>query len=194
MKFIFSICAAFGLSVSALATGSLQNNSTLTGITSITNGGSQSVTNTFQTPFSYPPSLSTFLIGGYTNALPFTNTVTTTNFIIVTASSTGAGTNATIAWTANPAATQIQWGSQVVNASLPSTNVTFPTAFIYAPNVMVSAGILGAATNAYPAVTAVTTTGFTLGAGAQTVYWQATGYTATRAITGPNGDYGTVTH
>ena len=176
MKKIISLVALMALAVNCFGTGAISVNTPQTGSLSFTTNGSAftSSTNLFSPGFTYPPAMSFFLVSGPTNALPMTSTVTATNFIL----SINTSTNATVFWSAIPASALIQAGSQPFSTS--TTNVTFPTAYAYAPTVILTGNVLGSATNAYPVVTAVTTTNFTLSAGiAQTIYWQSFGEAAT---------------
>ena len=178
-------CAVIGLAASAFATGTIVVNTPQSGVIGFSTNGS-AYTNTFQPSFTYPPAMSVFLANGPTSALPFTNTVTATNFILWISTPT----NCTVAWTAVPVFTQIQWGSQAVKQATP-TNITFSVPFVYPPSLSGDSSLTNAATG----ISGVTTTNFTITVSADaTVYWQAMGYTATSAQTGPSGLDGVVTH
>ena len=196
MKKLFSIGLGLMFGASAFATGPLPLNSQLTGTVTFTNTGSTSVTNLFEPGFSYPPAFSAYLTTSPTNALPFTNTVTATNFIITIATSTNAG----VFWVASPVATRVQYGTIAGNTFLgasPTTYTnTFATPFVYTPSVVVSGSLLPAATNNMAVVSSVSTTSFVLSTGNtnQTFYWQAVGPCATRAATGPASTEGVLTY
>lgn len=153
MKHILSIGAGLLISATAFATGPLNINTPQSGVVNFTTNGSAYTyyTNVFPVPFTYPPVMSTFLTSGPTNALPLTNTVTATNFIL----SINTPTNATVTWTANPASAIIQSGSQAVLAGTP-TNITFPNIYAYTPNVVVSSSL----TNGQVGVGNITATNF----------------------------------
>ena len=187
MKTTFSIIAAFGMALSCFATGLTGPNTAQTGTSYFTNSASL-ITNTitFEPGYTYTPAVSVFLTSANTNALPLVTSVTVSNFNL----SINAATNATIVWSAQPVCSQIQWGTQAVLAATP-TNISFAVPFVYTPVVTLGSSL----TNATTGVSAITTTGFTATVFANaTVQWTAVGYTANRAMTGPNGDQGTVTH
>lgn len=173
MKKIISILACVAVTGSVFATGLLPSNSAQSGFVNFTNGGSQSATVTFTPAFTYPPAMTVFLMTTPTNALPLTNVVTSTNFTL----SVAASTNATIAWTAQPAACLMQWGN-ATNVAATATNISFPTPYLYPPNVVLTPSSTNA--TAVSAVTAVTTTNFTLlSNAAQTNQWTAVGEAVT---------------
>ena len=155
MKLFISIAAGVLLAVQCFATGSVPVNTPQSGFANFTTNGSAftSVTNTFEPPFTYPPSMSFYLNSGPTNALPLASTVTATNFILTI----NTATNCAIQWIANPAAALIQNGSVICTAGV-ATNVAFPNAYVYAPTVVIGASN----TNGYTAVYGVTITNFTL--------------------------------
>lgn len=174
MKKILSLCAMLGLAVNCFGTGSFPLNTPQTGFVNFTTNGSAFIvsTNLFEPPFTYPPAMTFWLSSGATNALPFTNSIlTATNFAI----SINTPTNATIQWTAYPAACMVQFGSQTNMAGI-STNVTFVTPYAFPPVVVLTPVTTNV--TAVAAVTAVTTTNFTILCNLQTTnYWQAVGET-----------------
>ena len=190
MKTLLIIAAALVLTcTSVFATGATQLNSTQTGVINFTNGGPWAYTNTFPVPFSYPPIFSAYLTSANTNALPFTNTITATNYIVTENSTAAGGTNATIVWIANPAAYIIQSGSVVALSTLATTNIYFPLVYTYPPTVVCT----GSITN--PIVSSVTISNFTCVNGiSNTVQWVSFGADAARSQTGPAGTDGVVTH
>ncbi len=177
-----AVAAALAFScVESRASGSYPiNQPQLTGIINFTTNGSAYSTNTFNPPFIYPPVMQLYLLSGVTNALPFTNTVTPTNFI----ASINTPTNASVAWIANAADFVIESGT-IVASSVLTTNVTFPYAYGFPPTVVLSGSVL--VTN--PVVTSVTATNFYLSVSASnTVQWISFG---SQLNPGPGG---TVTH
>lgn len=176
MKTLLLLGATLMLAVSAFATGPINIDTPQSGLINFTNGGSQSFTNQFVVNFSHPPVMTFYLTGGNTNALPYTNTViTTSNFILQSASNSGASTNATFFWTANTGFLKWQMGTNNTLAAS-ATNVAFITPYTAIPFV----DIQSAATNSPIAVTAITLTNFTVNAGsAEGFNWQAWGVSAT---------------
>jgi len=189
MKTLLTIAAVFGLTLGALATGPIQPNGSLSGTITFTNGGPWAYTNNFTTSFTYPPIFSAYLVSANTNALPFTNTVTATNFIVTENSTAAAGTNATIFWTAVPAAYVIQSAATVVNSPL-TTNISFPQVYTYIPNV-----VLTGSTSPSNWVASVTISNFVaVCSQSNTLQWISFGADAGRITSGPNGTDGVVTH
>ncbi len=190
MKNLFIIAAALVfLCATAFATGPTPANSTQTGVINFTNGGAWAYTNTFPVPFTYPPIFNAYLTSANTNALPFTNTVTATNYIVTENSTVATGTNATIVWIANPAVYNIQAGATIVNSPL-TTNVSFPYPFYSVP-VVVATGSVSSSN----LVQSVTSSNIVLVCNvSNTVQWIAFGPYATRIESGPNGTDGVVTH
>lgn len=188
MKFLFTIAATVALAFNCLATGPLPLNSLQSGVVSFSTNSPayMSVTNTFEPGFTYLPAMSFYLVAGPTNALPFTNTVTTTNFVLTIATST----NCSVAWVANPPYFVMESGSVVASAVL-NTNITFPVAYAAPPTVILTGSVL--VTN--PVVTSVTTTTANISVCASnTVYWLSFGPQASPAQNGPNGTAGYITH
>ena len=178
MKKIISILAGLGLGASVFATGSVGVNPAQNGILNLTNGLA-SITNTFAYPFQVAPVM--FFYATATNQTPITNNfVTTTNFSI--SYPVNASTNGIVAWTAYVGGTRMQAGSIAFNSGTVTTNISFANAYYTAPNVVVTGGVLGNNTNAFPVVTAITATNFTLSAGeTQTVQWMSVGTVANPA-------------
>jgi hypothetical protein len=175
MKKTLSIFALFALAAECFATGPLPINSYQSGFINFTNGGSATNVYTFPVGFTYPPAVSLFLVSANTNALPFTNTVTTTNFTTIINTTVNGATNATIAWTATPCSVFEQW-STTVNTAGVATNVAFPVPYVYPPMVNAQPN----STNGFVAITAITTTNFTLLSNiAMTNYWNAIGEVVT---------------
>jgi len=198
MKKLLSLIALLCFVTSAFATGQMPINSPLTGTVNFTNGGPQAITNVFEPPFTYAPAFNSYLNSANTNALPLTNTVTATNFIIQIASNAGAGTNATVYWTANPISTVLQYGSfgpGDLTGSTTWTN-TFSPPYASTPVVVATGSALAGATNNYVAITSVSTTAFIVTSGNtnQVIYWQAVGPAYARVQSGPSGTDGLVTH
>ena len=171
MKKIISIAAGFLLAVQCFATGSVPVNTAQGGYDNFTTNGSAftSITNVFEPPFTYPPVVSLFLSSGPTNALPFTSTVTATQLVVTI----NTATNCAVQWSAYPATVLQQWGAAANVATVP-TNIAFATPYAYVPVVSIEGSSTNAA--AVQAVTAITTTNFTLLSNqGQTNYWIAVG-------------------
>jgi hypothetical protein len=189
MKKLLSIVALLGLTASCFATGPIPANSVQSGVINFTNGGPWAYTNTFPVPYSYPPIFTAFLTSANTNALPFTNTVTATNFILTENSTVGSGTNATIVWSATPANYIIQAAAVVVNSPL-TTNISFPQPFSYTPVVTISGSVTSSNT-----ISSITTSNITVVCNvSNTINYIAFGPDAARIQSGPNGTDGVVTH
>ena len=162
MKKILSIAAALTLAVQCFATGPVPVNTPQSGFANFTTNGSAFIlyTNTFEPAFTYTPAMTLFLSSGATNALPFTNTVTTTNFIL----SINTPTNCTVQWVATPIVPRIEYGT-VTNVANAQTSVTFPTPYAQIPVVFVSTQ----QTNSTGvAVTSISLTNFTFVSGVTT--------------------------
>ena len=174
--------AVLTLAWNCFATGPIPINTIQSGTLSfVTNAASPLIiTNQFTSPFTYPPVVQLFLLTGFTNALPLTNTfVTTTNF----ATELATPTNCTVAWTATPVYTLMQWGTNSSLAAGVSTNISFPQPFTYAPVVQTQTS----STNSF-FVTAVTTTNFSVTCVIFTNFnWEALGFATTPGVT-------TITH
>lgn len=153
--FKLSVVAIALSAVNAFATGAQGVNPYQSGIiNTATNGAAiQYSTNTFAFPFQTVPVVTLFSLG-QTNVLPFTNVVTTTNFIVQSATN---GFNASIAWQAYAGTPRIQ-AFTFTNVAAIATNVTFPYPYAQVPVVVV----IGQSTNvaATVGVYNVTLTGF----------------------------------
>jgi hypothetical protein len=175
MKKILSIAFTFALALNTFATGSVAINTPQSGYdTFATNSPAYtSITNVFSPAFTYTPVVSVFLTSGPTNALPLTTVVTTSNLVVTINTST----NCAVVWSANAGFQRIQTGSFTTVVGV-ATNVTFPTAFAYAPTIYITGNNTNAASGT--AITAVTTTNFTaISYVAQTNMWGALGISAT---------------
>jgi hypothetical protein len=144
MKKIISILAGVSLVATVFATGNEGVNPPQSGV--LNSGNVQGVTNTFAFPFQTVPVLVVYPQN--TNASPFTNTITTTNFYTLFGQ-----TNDSISWQAYVGGTKEAFGTNLVSTA--TTNVTFPFAYANPPVVVCS----GSLTNVF--VSAVTTTNFT---------------------------------
>lgn len=154
MKNIISIGVGLMVAASAFATGTPGVNPPQTGTIVNTNVAAiQYFTNTFAYSYQTPPVVMLFNTGT-TNVLPFTNVVTTTNFIVQSATN---GFTASILWQAFAGTPRIQ-GFTFTNVAAIATNITFPAPYAYPPVVVV----VGESTNvaATVGVYNVTTTGF----------------------------------
>jgi hypothetical protein len=156
MKKILSIFALCALAVNCFATGNEGVNPAQNGVISVvTNGGAASLyyTNTF--PFAYQslPVVTLFNLGN-TNAVPFTNTVSTTNFIV----ELNTPTNTLVAWQSYMGTPTIQVGS-FTNSGAVSQTVPFARPFAQLPTVILTPAVTNAGT---AAVTGVTLTNFTV--------------------------------
>lgn len=165
MKKFITLLASIGLAGSVFATGAFQADSPQSGVSAFT-GTTQTNTVTFSPAFSTTPVVQVF--GSATNASPITTTVTSSNLVIVVSS-----TNLSVAWNAYIGYPRVEVGS-VITVAATATNVTFPTPYAFPPIVNVE----GASTNAngIVAVTAITTTNFTMISNvAQTNQWGSIG-------------------
>lgn len=156
MKKILSLLAGLVLVVSCFATGNIGVNPQQNGVISIVTNGAASLfyTNTFPYAYQSVPVVALFNLGN-TNALPFTNVVSTTNFIL----ELNTPTNSTVAWQSYIGTPRIQSGTNVTMGTL-TTNIPFPGPYAYNPTVFCQAFSTNA--EAAIAVTAVTTTNFTV--------------------------------
>lgn len=156
MKKILSILAGVALTVECFATGAIGVNPSQNGIISIVTNGAATLlyTNTFPYPFQSVPVVALFNLGN-TNALPFTNVVTSTNFIL----QLNTPTNTTVAWQAFIGTPRIQSGT---NATIGTITTNIPFAGPYAYNPIVVCQSFSTNAEAAIAVTAVTITNFTV--------------------------------
>jgi hypothetical protein len=165
-KLFFSLLAVWGLVTAAMATGQEGVNPYQTGTISFTNGV-YNVTNSF--PYSYTITPAVYFYATATNATPITN-----NFVTMTNFSIGVPTTATnysVNWIAFAPITRFASGTQNLVTAVP-TNIAFPFPYYTAPVVVVTGGI----TNNTAAVTAVTTTNFTVASqSTQTIEWISVG-------------------
>ena len=198
MKYIAILAAALALAVNCSATGALQINSTQTGFLYYTNGAGTNQVITFEPGFSYPPAFSAYLVGGVTNSLPFTYSVTASNVSFnVNGIAANVATKAAIAWTASAVATRVQYGTLGPGGGTATTlTATFTSPFISTPVAVAVGSVSPGATNNGVAITTLSATNLvvTTGNTNQTVYWQAIGPSAARAVTGPNGSDGVITY
>ena len=165
MKKIISLIGGMLLAANCFATGDYPVNSPQSGVQAYT-GALQTNTITFSPQFTTVPIVQVF--GSVTNASPITTTVTVSNVVIVVSS-----TNLSVAWNAYIGYPRLQYGS-VANVGGTSTNITFPVPYAFPPTVNVE----GSATNVFAiaAVTAITTTNFTILSGTtQTNSWSSIG-------------------
>lgn len=165
-KLIF--LSALVLAVQSFATGVVGNDQPQSGSIAFTNA--QTVpggrfTNSFAFQYTQRPVL---VLSG--SAGPYViNSVTTTNFDVTTTSTN----NTSVNWTAYLGYARIATGAPVCSANL-ATNITLPFTYAYPPIITVSASATNA--NSTVAITAVTTTNFTMLCNAsQTNYWSAIG-------------------
>ena len=160
IKLAFASAVAVFVSLAVFATGPTPINSPQSGVITFTNGNALIITNQFPVGFTYPPVMQFYLVSGVSNCIPITNNfVTTTNFAISPTTTVATGTNCAIAWNAFIGYPRVQIGTNLTLAGV-STNISFPVAYAQIPIVNVE----GSSTNASSqvAVTAVTTTNFTV--------------------------------
>jgi len=165
MNKFLSIVGVLAVALNTFATGAYQIDSPQSGVVIFT-GTNQSQTITFAPGYSRIPVMQVF--GSSTNASPITNSVTSTNFTLSVAS-----TNLSVAWNSFIGYPRLQKGTFVAGGGTNFT-VTFATPYAYAPVVSVD----GSSTNssAITGLSSVTTTNFTVLAGATTTnQWQAIG-------------------
>lgn len=146
--------AILGMATSVFATGAVGVNPAQSGVLVFTNGGV--VSNVFTFPYSYQSVPVVKFFSDTTNATPMTNSaVTTTNFTLYIATST----NANIAWSSYIGTPRIQAATTVCFANV-ATNVAFPAPYAQVPVVVLTGGNTNI--NGNTAITAVTTTNFTI--------------------------------
>jgi len=155
MKKIFSILTGLVLAVNCFATGSLGVNPQQSGVITVVTNGAASLyyTNTFPSPYQSVPVVTLFNLGN-TNALPLTNSVTSTNFIV----ELNTPTNTTIAWQSYIGTPTIQSGS-FTNTTATSQAVSFARPFAQLPVVVLTSAVTNAGA---AAITAITLTNFTM--------------------------------
>lgn len=155
MKKILSIISLVLLAFDCFATGTFGVNPPQQGTIAIVTNGATSLyyTNTFPAAYQSVPVVLLFNLGN-TNALPMTNTVTTTNFVV----ELNTPTNTIVNWSAYIGTPRIYAWTPTNQTVGVATNILFPFAYAYPPVVVVTPQN----TNGAAAVSSVTTTGFTL--------------------------------
>ncbi len=160
-KFIFStlLLAMILCGLKSFATGAEGINPTQQGLINATSNSAAIAyyTNTFAFPFQSLPVVTLFTVGTVTNAMPYTNVVTTTNFVVQFATN---GFSPTIYWQAYIGTPRIISMTPTNQTAGTATNILLPATYAYPPVVVVTGQ--GSASNAFVNVYGITTTNFTL--------------------------------